>query len=305
MQNSKHPQSVPRTGPYRRYAVRRTNPFLGVLQVIETPDGRGLSTNGVVWEIEIKVNQPAGWGSLNQDNYQTIYYRIGLWSEEEGLVKGPLAPHMTMDLVTEQSGSLIEHIRDNLQQLPFKLIDQCELWLFDADNEYPLALLDSMIPGDAKPSPEARYWQASLGAHGLPGQHRFDRSNELEIRVKKRAGFNLNKYWVQRQQDGSGITEIGNRVIPVDDFPVFLLRQDWPEAEVRMLVQDFIDWTAPALLTLQHLQQRERAALETSLMKQAVSIEYHWHLYPEIIDQASVDAARVKNQLLSVGAQEG
>ena len=46
------------------YAIRRVNPFLGVLQVIETASGRAVSANGVVWDIEIGVPVKSGWGSL-------------------------------------------------------------------------------------------------------------------------------------------------------------------------------------------------------------------------------------------------
>ena len=50
------------------YAIRRVNPFLGVLQVIETPGGRAISANGVVWDIEVLAERSGGWGSLNRNN---------------------------------------------------------------------------------------------------------------------------------------------------------------------------------------------------------------------------------------------
>ena len=65
------------TGTVRGYAIRRVNPLLGVLQVIETAGGRAVSSNGVVWDIEIR----AEWGSLNQNKTQVAYYRYGLWSK--------------------------------------------------------------------------------------------------------------------------------------------------------------------------------------------------------------------------------
>ena len=46
----------------RSYAIRRVNPFLGVLQVIETEAGRAASGNGVVWDIEVRTEQSGGWG---------------------------------------------------------------------------------------------------------------------------------------------------------------------------------------------------------------------------------------------------
>ena len=50
-------------GAVRAYAIRRVNPFLGVLQVIETEGGRVVSANGVVWDIEVLAKRSSGgWG---------------------------------------------------------------------------------------------------------------------------------------------------------------------------------------------------------------------------------------------------
>ena len=46
------------------YALRRLNPFLGVVQVVETPSGRASSSNGLVWDVQILTEGPADWGSL-------------------------------------------------------------------------------------------------------------------------------------------------------------------------------------------------------------------------------------------------
>jgi len=39
------------TPPARHYAVRRVNPFEGVLQVVETHDARAYSPNGRIWQV--------------------------------------------------------------------------------------------------------------------------------------------------------------------------------------------------------------------------------------------------------------
>ena len=39
----------------RVYAIRRVNPFLGVMQIVEAEEGRALSCNGVVWEILVRA----------------------------------------------------------------------------------------------------------------------------------------------------------------------------------------------------------------------------------------------------------
>jgi len=75
----------------RCYAVRRLNPFLGVVQVVETPIGRASTANGLVWHIELLAEKPAGWGSLFADKAEKGWYLYGLWSEKQGLIDSPMA----------------------------------------------------------------------------------------------------------------------------------------------------------------------------------------------------------------------
>ena len=290
----------------RSYAIRRVNPFLGVLQVIETQGGRASSANGVVWDIEVITELSGGWGSLNRNNSQMAFYRYGLWSLEDGLVNRPLAPHLKNDPLTLQCKALIECIRERLDQLPFTLEDSRELWLYDKNDQQPVALLASVTSGQALPSPEPKYWSSCIGANGLPSQRRYPMARELEEMVAQRAGFNIHKHWVSRQSDGSGLIEGNNTPSPVEHFPVFLLGENWDEPEQVKLVEAYIEWISPSLLTLQNLSRLERERLEKNLNIQAVSVEHHWHLYPEIINEKYLNSARVQcriqnaNQVMSV-----
>jgi hypothetical protein len=285
-------------GFVREYAIRRVNPFLGVLQVIETAGGRAISANGVVWDIEVRTEHGGGWGSLNRNNRQAAYYRYGLWSLEDGLVSRPLAPHLERDPLTQQCNVLIDCISERLHQLPFKLEDNLELWLFDSDDRQPLALLASVAAGSKRPSPEPKYWSSCIGAVGVASQRRFPAARELEAQVKQRAGFNIHKHWVIRQQDNSGIIESGKTRIGADTLQAFLLTEDWPEDEQATVVRQYLEWISPSLLTLQRLSRNERAYLEKKLSIQAISVEHHRHLYPEVIDEKHLTAARVQCRLL-------
>jgi len=295
-------KSPTETDPVRAYAIRRVNPFLGVLQVIETEDGRAISANGVVWDIEVLAKRSSsGWGSLNRNIKGKAYYRYGLWSLQDGLVSRPLAPHLETDPLTHKCQRLIECIRERLEQLPFQLQDKRELWLFDSEHKQPLVLLASATADGKRPSPEPRYWSACIGADGVPSQRRFPDTRELESQVKQRAGFNIHKRWVVRHDDGSATVENSDEYINATDFPAFLLSEDWSDSEQATLAANYIDWTAPALLTLQHLSIDERVRLEKSLSVQAISVEHHWHLYPEIIDEKAINAARVQCRLQKSG----
>ena len=284
-------------GDIKAYAIRRVNPFIGLLQVIETEGGRAISSNGVVWEIELRTERSGMWGSLNKHAKEAVYYRFGLWSADEGLVNRPLAPHLDRDPLTIQCEILIGCIEERLQYMPFKLIDTRELWLFDKEERQPLALLASLKPGDKPPSPEPKYWKSCLGANGVASQYRFPDARDLEKLVKRTASSNICKYWVNREHDGSGMLEIKGERIKVDAFPGFLICEDWPDEKEVFLVNDYITWIAPSLLSLQQLSKAERVRLESHLNVQAVSVEHHWHLYPETVDEKKLKAARVQCRL--------
>ena len=282
------------TGDIRAYAIRRVNPFLGVLQVIETEGGRAVSSNGVVWEIELRTERSGMWGSLNQHIKEAVYYRFGLWSAEEGLVNRPLAPHLDRDPLSIQCDILIKCIEERLQYMPFRLIDNRELWLFDKDRQQPLALLASQKQGDKPLSPEPKYWKSCLGANGVASQYRYPQATQLEKLVERSASTNIFKYWINREADGSGTLEHNGQTIRENDLPCFLLSESWSNDEALSLVNDYIAWIAPSLLSLQHLGEAERDRLESHLNVQAVSIEHHWHLYPDVVDEKKLKAARVQ-----------
>ena len=299
MKNSVVPANKPylETGDIQAYAIRRVNPFLGVLQVIETEGGRAISSNGVVWEIELRTERSSMWGSLNKYTKDAVYYRFGLWSQAEGLVNRPLAPHLERDPLTLQCNLLISCLEQRLQYLPFKLIDNRELWLFDKLEQQPIALLASLTPETKPPSPEPKYWKSCLGANGVQSQYRYPAARELEMLIEQTASSNISKYWVSREADGSGILQSSGERLSASSFPGYLLTENWSDKDDEFLVKNFIEWIAPSLLTLQHLSTTERDYLESHLNVQAVSIEHHWHLYPETVDDKKLKAARVQCRL--------
>ena len=116
--------------------------------------------------------------------------------------------------------------------------------------------------------------------------------------MKQRAGFNVHKHWVIRQDDNSGVIESSETRIDANTLPAFLLTEDWPEAGQATVVREYLEWISPSLLTLQRLSRNQRACMEKKLSIQAISVEHHRHLYPEIIDEKHLTAARVQCRLL-------
>ena len=285
------------TGDVQSYAIRRVNPFVGVLQVVETNDGRAISTNGVVWNLAVRSEKAGVSDNLSRNNKHTMYYRYGLWSSDEGYVSGPLRSEVEDESLKEQCDVLISCIQERQDKLPFKLIDTLELWLFDSDKQRPIALLASMAPEATRPSPEPKYWVSCLGADGTLGQARFPESKTLEAQVKEMASFNISKYWVTRAEDNSGFVDGLNINLKAADFPPYMVTEDWSDDEQKSLVGEYIKWISPSLLTLQHLSQNQRVQLEKNLHAQAISVEHHWHLYPEVIDEKMIKAARVQSRI--------
>ena len=281
----------------RCYAVRRLNPFLGVVQIIETETARASTSNGLVWHIELLVDVPAGWGSLGSDTLQKEWYLHALWSERDGLVELPTGEMSKCLRAVENSERMVQAIAENEARLPFALADCRELWLLDEARRKPLALLFAMLPRARAPSPEPRYWKGCLGREGVSGQRRFPEIDRLEAEVRKRAGFNLNKRWVTRDIAHTNGLDSAAEQSGEDAFPVYGVSEEWPNKAVAALVQRYIDWIAPSLLTLPSLRDSSRARLEARLGQQARSIEYHWRLYPKVLDAGKITAARVQARM--------
>lgn len=275
------------------YAIRRLNPFLGVMQIIETDAGRASTTNGVVWHIELQIAKTADWGSLNASEEQQGWCLFGLWSEKDGLIKAPMSLG-SKDLAVEQ---LIKGIQLHQHNLPFPLVDHRELWLLDERTRKPLALLMSMVPGSSLTNQKPRYWKGCLAQQGVAGQDRFAEIDRLEMEVRKRAGFNTDCLWVTWDADHNQAETDQAEHFARDRFPAFGIDQDWPDESNKSLVQSYIDWLAPALLTLPHLTISERARLESNLHKRACRIEYYWRLYPRILDKKKLVSARVQARM--------
>ena len=285
------------------YATRRVNPFRGVMQIIESGAGRALSCNGIVWEILVRATQGSASDNLDSEDDKKTYYRFGMWSLDYGLMKRSDSPVDDQDYfdLSSKCDVLIDYLQDYHGRVPFLLEDNLELWLFDKDDQRPLVLLSSVLPDASLPSPEPKAWSACKGADGTASQRRFPQADKLEAMIKQRAGLNINsginKHWIRRSAEGDGVFEGTGDSIAAEQFPVLLLDENWMHESEQRCARDYIQWISPSLLTLQHLDRATRKRIENNLNVQATSIEHHWHLYPEVISQKLLKAARVQSRI--------
>jgi hypothetical protein len=87
------------------------------------------------------------------------------------------------------------------------------------------------------------------------------------------------------------------RYLPDEVFPHLLLNTQHHDQAHSQLVEAYLQWQAPWLLLLQHLDDETRRYYEPLARRQAALVEKHHRLYPSVIDAAQINAARVETQL--------
>jgi hypothetical protein len=108
--------------------------------------------------------------------------------------------------------------------------------------------------------------------------------------------------WFRRSDDGAGLglhtlkgsEALRGRVLEADAFPPLFIATTGMNAAHTQLVHDYHAWQAPWILLLPHLDHAARSTLETAACQQAEMVEKHCRLYPHVINQAALQAARVE-----------
>lgn len=295
----------------RHYAVRRVNPFEGVLQVVETSDARAYSANGRVWQLQVFAERPDHtWRCLSHIEPIRQFFNFGLWDPVDGLQKVPANPVMDIGGMTAAANGLADMLRGLLELLPFELIDEYECWATDDEGE-PIALLatteDLTLVSETRVEPwhatrlsDHSFVSDALHAAGIPSSGDLgprQHAAQLERQVRQ---LGQQKTWFQRLPDGR------SRLIAPDGkagaaserrFPSLGLKTDWPDELARLLARDYLDWQAPRLLMLPGLDDGERRELEQAACRRAVELAAVYRLLPKIIDRTAIEAARVEARL--------
>ena len=88
-----------------------------------------------------------------------------------------------------------------------------------------------------------------------------------------------------------------------DDFPPCLIREDWGDEQRQDLCDRYIRRLAPRLLMVQGLPRTVRLRLEQAARDHVFDVERFFPLYPEVVDQSLLNAARVEATLRRAAAE--
>lgn len=293
------------------YALRRLNPYAGMLQVVDIEDARALSPDGRHWEIQVLAARPEhDWRSPNAGEPLLRFFRFGVWSVETGLRRVPVSPILDLDALLNGSERLCGILPDCLRQLPFPAGDPYELWLCDRER-LPVALLATTQSADYTAKVHPQPWRATaLSEHGFVSPHMLRRgvaatdghnprvhAARLESLVRANASMPTGLTWLKRADDGTGDALEDAETWHARDFPRLGLREDWNHAQDSELARDYLDWCAPYLLTLPDLDDDRRAHLERAARARALVVETQYRLYPKILQSDLIEAARIEARL--------
>jgi hypothetical protein len=177
--------------------------------------------------------------------------------------------------------------------LPFEAADRYEYWLLDPKDNSPLALIFSCVHTSEMASfPKLTDW-AALPAAVMPiATSEAERSRSygpvnyrLERCVAERAGRKPRAQWFTRRYNES------------EEFPPFLIREDWANEEHLDLCQRYLHRQAPRLLMLHGVSLEERRRMELAATANALDVARFFPLYPEIADPDVMIKIRIEARL--------
>jgi hypothetical protein len=306
---------------FRIYAQRLLNPFRGVMNIIEYQGAEAVTTDGRHWDIYVRDTGLVE-DIPNSHKVQTSDIRYGSWSLNEGLTRGAIYPSDDFKVLEHRGALVYEHLLKHHKNVPFPLEDSIELWLLD-DKDLPLGLLNSAVREEDIELDCHLDWRAGRACRKhfrtpvmqelLETAYTETSAGEYLTRyINKRSGEPPRAQWFRRKPNGSGEGLSGinleprlqYRHLPDTAFPAYFLREDDSSAPHRQLIEDFLAWQAPCLLLLQNLNAPARRDLERLATSRALSVDKLYRLYPAILDEAAIKAARVEATLRRNEIQE-
>lgn len=282
----------------RQYSRRLLSPFVGVVQIAETPDARAVSLDGRNWEVQYTRISEAQFCVQNPGVDPRLRFFL-VATIESGTVKtrgrDPLVMSEPVRAAVDQLYAAVSSVR-----LPFEAADADEYWLIDAAGGAPLALLQTSIDREERDrlSPRPSWVAMPASQLAVPRAEPTDSSYvppvnyRLERAVEERAGPRPRATWLQSDR----------RAATHPQLPPCLVREDWPNEEQRELCARYIKRLAPRLLMLHGLPRDTRRRLEIAASEHAFDVDRFHGVYPEVVDHELLKAARVEARLRRTNA---
>lgn len=294
------------------YSQRLLNPFRGVMNVIRYHSAEAVTTDGIEWEIYVSNDELLD-GLDPHAHIQTSDIRYGHWSLKDGLKRGPIYPSEDFNRMEELGAVVYEALLQQHDQLPFPLRDRYELWLLDREQR-PLCLLHSAVSEYDITLDIPLRWRAGNLCAQLFRPHLAQPENAASRLTQHINGLTAEPamaHWFLRHDDGRAeplqsinLANGSTVTYDADQFPGFFIREQHADPALTALVKAFLQWQAPWLLLLQNLTQSVRYELEQYARAQALLVEQHFRLYPEVVDESFLRAARVEAMLRKSQSRE-
>jgi hypothetical protein len=270
------------------YSTRILCPFHGMLQVLALRGGVAESTDGYHWKLYVADERIISHTGLSEVRY-------GNWNAREGCSRSKVRGTAPSDLIERTGEHLLQALEACAHQVPFPPADHHEFWLLDGRDQ-PLALLESALSNPDQQNTVSPQWSPGAAAK-LDFRSDHGDACSLTDLLQREAGLRPRGIWIERTPSGAGMTE-GEPGFAAEAFPPLFIRSEWPDAANVALVRDFHAWQAPWLLQLHHLDRPTREHLEQAAWQRPSETSKLFRLFPEIYDQQSLTATRVKSRFL-------
>lgn len=279
----------------RYYALRRVNPYRGVVEVVDVGEATAHSFDGQTWH-------------LRADDGYGLIRPVGVWEEGCGFLAGrpDAAPALVPALETRPA-------------LPFPILDTWELWLLHRETGLPLAILATAREGEPRAESREIQWHPFVERHAgfvspilaqrdqAAGASR-NHGEWLARLVNQAARPHAMSQWFHRGQSGVGEGAGGARLphdwrdrrLPAGDFPELLVREEWNSRLEQSVIADYHAWLAPLLLLWPRLGDDTRERLEAMACARPRWLARVHRLLPRVMDPARLKAALVAARLEQV-----
>ena len=277
------------------YALRRVNPYRGVVYCVDIGEAVAQTFDGFTWH-------------LRADDGYGLVRPVGVWEEGVGLKLGQAAGLEDILFALETRPAL-----------PFPIFDTHELWLLDRESGLPLALLATQRSNITEQA-DSEWYPFVLSYTGFHSDALAQR-DAIAIRptdahrdclarmVNQAARPHAMTQWFQRGQDGIGKGMTGLRLpyewrsrnLPAEAFPELLVRESWENRWNsrldRSVINDYHRWLAPLLLLWPRLSPATRSRLELEACEKPQWLARVYRLLPAMLNPAQINAALVAARL--------